>query len=114
VDQKIFRRDFSMLTQFRTYQLAIQFHHVCRLVKMPGYPKTQLLRASSSFALNLAEGSGKSTARDQLRFYFIALGSLRECQAALDLAPVRFPSLVAQADHLGASLYKLCHAKPGV
>lgn len=66
-----------MLSQFRTYQLAVQFHHACRAVKMPGYLKNQLLR---------------------------------ECQAALELAPTRLPSLIAQADHLGASasLYKLC------
>lgn len=102
-----------MLTQFRTYQLAVQFHRACRSAKMPGYLKTQLLRAASSVALNLAEGSGKPTARDQLRFYSIAMGSLRECQAALDLAPLHFPSLIAQADHLGASLYKLCRARPG-
>jgi len=102
-----------MLTQFRTYNLAVQFHHACRAAKMPGYLRTQLLRASSSIALNLAEGSGKPSARDQLRFYSIAMGSLRECQAALDLAPVRHPSLVNMADHLGASLYRLCNRSPG-
>ena len=86
-----------MLTQFRTYQLAVQFHHQCQTVKMPGYLKSQLLRASSSVALNLAEGSGKPTTRDQLRFYSIAMGSLRESQAALDLAPVRYPVLITLA-----------------
>ena len=101
-----------MLTQFRTYNLAVQFHHSCRVAKMPGYLKNQLLRAASSIALNLAEGSGKPTPRDQLRFYSIAMGSLRECQAALDLAPVRSQALTSMADHLGASLYRLCHAQP--
>jgi four helix bundle protein len=100
-----------MLSQFRTYQLAVEFHHSCRSVAMPGYLKTQLLRASSSIALNLAEGSGKPSSRDQLRFYFIALGSLRESQAALDLAPVRHAGLVTLADKLGASLYRLCHRR---
>ncbi len=99
-----------MLTHFRTYNLAVQFHHACCSAKMPGYLKSQLLRASSSIALNLAEGSGKPTPKDQLRFYFIALGSLRESQAALDLAPIRMPSLIALADHVGASLYKLCQS----
>lgn len=99
-----------MLSQFRTYQLAVEFHDACRAVKMPGYLKSQLLRASSSIALNLAEGSGKPTGRDKVRFYSIALGSLRECQAALDLAPTRHPCLISRADHLGASLYKLCRS----
>jgi four helix bundle protein len=102
-----------MLSQFRTYNLAVQFHHACSSVKMPGYLKTQLLRSSSSIALNLAEGSGKPTARDQSRFYFIALGSLRESQAALDLAPIRHTTLITLADQLGASLYRLCHRGPG-
>jgi four helix bundle protein len=100
-----------MLSQFRTYNLAVQFHHACRGIKLPGYLKSQLLRSSSSIALNLAEGSGKPTPKDQLRFYSIAMGSLRESQAALDLAPVKAPTLVALADHLGASLYKLCQSK---
>jgi four helix bundle protein len=99
----------SMLSQFRTYTLAVEFHHACRKVALPGYLKGQLLRSSSSVALNLAEGSGKPTDRDQRKFYFIALGSLRESQAALDLAPVRHSHLVKLADQLGASLYKLCH-----
>lgn len=38
------------------------------------------------------------TARDQLKFYFIALGSLRESQAALDLAPIRRLDLIRLAD----------------
>lgn len=100
-----------MLSQFRTYKLAVEFHDSCRSARMPGYLKTQLLRASSSIALNLAEGSGKPTARDQLRFYSIAMGSLRECQAAFDLAPTRCPRLIALADHLGASLFKLCRSR---
>ncbi len=97
------------LSNFRTYQLAVDFHRGCQQLALPGYLKGQLLRASSSVALNLAEGSAKPTRRDQMKFYFIALGSLRECQAALDLAPRRDAGLVTSADQLGASLYRLCH-----
>ncbi|MGE3386767.1 MAG: four helix bundle protein [Bdellovibrionales bacterium] len=38
-----------------------------------------------SIALNLAEGSGKETNADRRRFYQIAMGSLREAQAIIDL-----------------------------
>jgi four helix bundle protein len=97
-----------MLSQFRTYQLAVQFHHSVRSVALPGYLKDQMLRASSSIALNLSEGSAKPTRRDQLKFFYIAMGSLRECQSVLDLSPQSYPALVKQADVLGAHLYRLC------
>ena len=45
----------------------------------------QLDRASLSIALNIAEGAGRSTPRDQARHYAIARGSASECLAVLDL-----------------------------
>lgn len=78
---------------------------------LPAYLRDQLLRASSSVALNLAEGSAKPTRKDQLRYYYIALASLRESQAALDLAPKPNSELRNLADQLGACLYRLCHPK---
>jgi four helix bundle protein len=102
-----------MRSQFRTYQLAVTFHHSVRGVALPGYLKDQMLRASSSIALNLAEGSSKPTRRDQVKFYHISLASLRECQAGLDLAPRPYPELVQAADQLGAHLYRLCYSQMG-
>ena len=96
-------------SNFRTYDLAVQFHKLCRSAQLPDYLKDQLLRASSSVALNLAEGSGRATRGDQARFFHIALGSLRECQAVLDLAPKPYGALVGHADTLGAHLYRLIH-----
>jgi four helix bundle protein len=99
------------LQKFRTYQLAIEFHQACRKLKLPSHLRSQLLRSSSSVALNVAEGSAKPTPADQRRFYGIALGSLRESQANLDLfgtAPAEVRSL---ADRLGGHLYRLCHPR---
>jgi four helix bundle protein len=45
----------------------------------------QLNRASTSIALNLAEGNGKFTSPDRCRFFDIARGSALECAAALDV-----------------------------
>ena len=69
--------------------------------------KDQLLRASSSVALNIAEGSGKRTPKDQARFYAIALGSLRECQAILEIEDIDSIQLKELADQIGAILFKL-------
>lgn len=45
----------------------------------------QLERASTSIALNIAEGNGKYTAADRCRFFDISRGSALECAACLDV-----------------------------
>jgi four helix bundle protein len=47
--------------------------------------RDQLDRASTSIALNLAEGNGKFTSPDRCRFFDIARGSALECAAGLDV-----------------------------
>ena len=78
---------------------------------LPGYLRNQFLRAASSVVLNLGEGEGKRTALDQRRFYSIALGSLRECQAVLDIAEGEVGDLAKLADNLGAHLFKLIRSR---
>jgi len=96
-----------MLKHFKTYQLSIQFYKTCAQLKLPRHLKDQLLKAASSISLNLAEGSAKPTKKDQMKFFFIAFGSLRECQAILSLFEQTSASLLDQADHIGACLYRL-------
>lgn len=45
----------------------------------------QLDRASTSIALNLAEGNGKFTSPDRCRYFDVARGSALECAACLDV-----------------------------
>jgi four helix bundle protein len=45
----------------------------------------QLDRASTSIALNIAEGNGKHTSADRCRFFDTARGSTLECAACLDV-----------------------------
>ena len=99
-----------MLKDFKTYQLSLEFHRSCLELKVPSYLKDQLFRASCSVSLNLAEGSAKPTARDQVKFYFIALGSLRESQAALEFVKDVNIEVIQLADKLGAHIYKLIQA----
>ena len=94
----------------RSYRLAVEFHHAAKNSRLPGYLSNQCLRASSSTALNLAEGSGKKSVKDQVRFFSIAFGSIRECQAIVDLEPKAFNAKsINLLDHLAASVYKLIH-----
>ncbi|MDB5291718.1 MAG: ribosomal protein [Phycisphaerales bacterium] len=50
-----------------------------------GDVKDQLDRASTSIALNIAEGNGKYSSKDRCRFFDIAHGSALECAAGLDV-----------------------------
>jgi four helix bundle protein len=50
-----------------------------------GDVKDQLDRASTSIALNIAEGNGKYTPKDRCRFFDTAHGSALECAAGLDI-----------------------------
>lgn len=91
-------------------ELAVEFYQISKSLKFPSHLKDQYLRACSSIALNLSEGSAKPTAADRRRFYHIALGSLRECQTILKLHLDGHTFAHTKADFLGACLYKLCKA----
>lgn len=96
-----------MFTNFRTLTLAINFYHQVKNLKFPNrHMKDQYDRALLSVLLNLAEGSAKPTKKDRLKFYSIAMGSLREVQ--LLLAITGNNRLKALSDPTAASLYCLC------
>ena len=94
------------MNNFRALNLAIQLYKQCTGLSMPAYLKDQLNRASSSVALNLGEGRGKRTVKDQGRYFYIALGSIRETQTILKIA--ESPAYVVElADKTAASIYCL-------
>ena len=47
---------------------------------------SQLRRAAVSVVANIAEGRGKPTSKDFLKFLYISKGSLNECQCYFELA----------------------------
>jgi four helix bundle protein len=99
------QRRTTMLKTFRTYQLAQIFYRDCQRLSFKLPLKDQFERAVLSIVLNLAEGSGKLTQKDRRKFYSIALGSLREVHALIQLAG--YDHLDQQIDRLGAHLYRL-------
>jgi four helix bundle protein len=98
----------NMLKNFRAFQLAKEFYQICKTLKLPVHLKDQLMRASSSTALNLAESSGERTEKERDRYFTVARGSFLESQAILDLEGINNPTLTHITDQLGAVLYKLC------
>ena len=86
--------------------MAIELHKRCKSLKAPPYLRDQLLRSSSSVALNLGEGKGRKSLKEQKRFFDIAFGSIRETQTCLLLLEAP-KSIIQLADNTAAHLYKL-------
>jgi len=96
---------------FRTYEIAKEFYRLVEQIEWPPHLREQALRAASSIVLNVAEGAGLPSKRQKAKHYNIAMGSLREVQAALEINSVADTRKLEQsADHLAANLYKLCQA----
>jgi four helix bundle protein len=98
------------MKNFRTYHLSVAFYRRATTMPLARHLDDQFKRAASSIVLNLAEGSGRESPNDQRKFYRIAFGSLRECQAIITLAGLEDSSIVELADKLAAHLYKLIQA----
>ena len=97
-----------MLKDFTAFRLSKEFYQKCKRLRMPTFLKDQLLRAASSIALNLAESNGNRTEKERIRFFTIALGSLRESQAILEIEEINDPELLSLTNQLGAILFTMC------
>ena len=101
------------MQHLKCYQLAVQFYREAKAISLPYYLKDQLRRAALSIALNISEGTGKSSMPDRLRFFEIAMGSIRECQALTEVEQDSFtPAQRDLLDHVAASTYKLIKNSP--
>jgi len=75
--------------QLDVYRLAIEYVAWSYLVakELKGFDRharDQLLRASQSIPLNIAEGNGKGTNADRWRYFEISRGSALECASIQD------------------------------
>ena len=77
------------------------------VLKLTGPGRDQLRRAAYSIGLNLAEGRGSRSRKQQRRFFDIAMASLRECQAVLVIEGLENTEVGKTADQLGAAVYSL-------
>ncbi len=82
------RANVTSLETFDVYRVSILACRQCSsfVPSLSAVLRDQLLRASSSVVLNIAEGFGASSAGVKRRHYEIARGSATECIAVLDLA----------------------------
>ena len=90
---------------FKALDLAVELYQECEKLKLKNPIRDQLLRASLSIALNVTEGSGRTSLKDQKRFYSIAMGSTREVQCLIRI--IKHKELERKYDRLGALVYGL-------
>lgn len=77
-------------TRLFVYEKALDAVTECEAVSRGVAPSRldltdQLRRASTSIALNIAEGAGEFSIKEKLRFYRMARRSATECEAILDV-----------------------------
>ena len=112
--------------------MAVQFDHerlkVCQealrfivwvsplIDELPGKlsARDQLDRASTSIALNLAEGNGKRSHPDRCRYFDIARGSTVECAACLDVLVAKQKLTAAEAEKGKAILLEVVSMTAGL
>lgn len=103
---------------FEVYKKAKNFHaeskELIRSVQLDKVTQNQLLRASFSIVLNIAEGSGRFSKRDRRHFFVISRGSVFECAAIYDVLhdssainEDTFHSFLKEADELSRILYAM-------
>jgi four helix bundle protein len=106
--------DKSMLDHERldVYQCAIRFAALSFQI-LEGLPRgnaqlaDQLLRATMSIPLNIAEGCGKTSLQDRARYHAIARGSAMECAAIFDLLGLRRLATPSQIEEGKALLVRI-------
>ena len=92
---------------FRALSLAADFYRAAKVAPLKSDIKGQLIRAASSACLNLAEGRGRGTLKDQLRHFHIAMGSVRECQAVLIIEDLKDTDMWIKLHRSAAAVYRL-------
>ena len=95
------------MKKFITFDVAVTFYRQSQQLPLKGPLRDQLKRSASSVVLNLAEGRGKQTQKEQRRFFYTAMGSVRESQAILILERLENTETWQTLDKLAAHLYRL-------
>jgi len=72
------------------YKVSLEFNAtvtplVSNLNGIHRHNRDQLIRSAQSILLNIAEGNGKRSTKDRIRYFEIARGSAMESAGALDL-----------------------------
>jgi four helix bundle protein len=91
-------RPFFQHERLDVYRTALEFVRIANdLMSSLGQRhrqfRDQLIRASMSIPLNIAEGNGKRSEAERRRFFEIARGSAMECASLLDVLGILDPTV---------------------
>ena len=89
------------LGRFRAYREALVIVQMVRALRVTGSIRDQLVRASESVVLNLAEGACDATRVQKTRYFGIARASLWETGAAIDLVALSGENVQPIAEAIG-------------
>jgi four helix bundle protein len=92
--------------KLRCLKEATELYQMVKKIRLRPFMKDQLLRATSSIALNLSEGNARRTLKDKRRFFNIAYASTREVQTICTLEG--HDDIFKKADHIGGMIFCLC------
>lgn len=96
------RKTYFDHEKLEVYKESIQFvawiTPILEALSRSGDVKDHLDRASTSIALNIAEGNGKFFPNDRARYFDTATGSAFECAAALDVLVAKGKLAAEQVD----------------
>ena len=94
------------------YRVSLEFvawaYQLCATFKgADRHARDQLLRASQSIPLNIAEGNGRRAGPDRRRFFEIARGSAFECASVVDVLHVCQTVTGEEADYGKKMLFRI-------
>jgi four helix bundle protein len=111
---KIYFDHEKLLVYKKTINFIAWVSHILETIKTRTAAKDQIERASTSIALNLAEGNGKYSKKDRCRFWEIALGYAVECAACLDVLFAKKLITTAEVDEGKKQLYDIVNMLNGL
>ena len=77
------------LRSFVLYRRVLEAARIACALELTGDLRDQIVRASTSAVLNVAEGSAQNSVAARRKYWGHARGSVREVAAATDLAVIR-------------------------
>lgn len=97
-----------MFKNYLTYSFAQNFLLSCRGLEIDPVKKSRLLKCADTMMLHFTRFLHATDAKDEMRYLFVTLTCLRDCDETLSECPVLPEELRLQYDYVHARLEKMC------